>query len=231
MDDAQLKEILTSQWRLVPKDIRSLIVAEDLSPKIEWIGRKYNLSSEHIALLENEVLFVLFGLVHMMDFAQNIETELGLQKEQARLVTQEIGMQIFSEVKNSLRELSKSLEVENPTTPTPVPTSPPIATVQGVQMQKENTTPETQDSIQTAQANATKSEGILGRGIVEEVSLPSKDVLLKEIEHPALIGQNTEHELTLIDKKLSGIVKAPREEVRVNMAGYKGVDPYREPAE
>lgn len=249
MDDFQIKKIIQEQWGILPENIQKLILSSEFDSKIEQISRKYNLLGNQTVNLKNEIVFVLLGLVHLMDFTQNLEHELAIPKEQARLLAQEVGAQIFANVKESLRELGKTLELENAQDsqnslgtdqqkPTNQNVPPPIATVQGVHMQKESLTPETQDSIIVASANVEKEEGNVQTGIVEDVASLNKETLLKEIESPALItahASTPEYEPTIIDKKLSGIMKVPREEVRVNVdantPSYKGTDPYREPLE
>ncbi len=96
------------------------------------------------------------------------------------------------------------------------------APVQGVQIERE-----------------IPSEEIEGTRDVSAAITLNKDTLLREIEHPALISAHSGTG-TIIDDKLGGVVKIPREEVRINLNNipktittkpYTSTDPYREPIE
>ena len=71
----------------------------------------------------------------------------------------------------------------------------------------------------------------------EEMLKINRAVLLAEIEHPALIEAHAQEQArvsTIVDDKLGGIVKIPRQEARVDMTNapalkkYPDADPYRE---
>lgn len=218
MDENTFQQILKTQWSVLPQDIRSLISSDDLEKKVEWAGRKYNLTSEQISSLQNETLVVLMGLVHLMDFSANVERELGLPKEQARLVAQEIGTQVFADVKSSLREISKALEIAEPNEAGEM-----VSTTRVAEPAPENQPTPPQQNTDT-----------------------TRDLLIKEIEQPSMINTGQSTGGTIVDEKLSKIVQIPRQEARVQVTEtlktpapnnqpttptYKGSDPYREPIE
>ncbi len=233
MNQDKLNEIIKNQWNILPEDIRELVLSSELEAKVNWISGKYNLSAEQTDSLKQETLFVLVGLIHIMDYTENVMRELNISKEQARVIAQEVGTQIFFGVKEILKELGWVIEMKKETESgvttkdareeeSPTPT---------IIQKKEDIMPNT--PVAGILIEQTEKEGERPAEQVEENKI-NKAVLLEEIEHPALIS---EHSGTVVDQKLGGIVKIPREEVKVNISNtipekkYQGTDPYREPIE
>jgi len=235
MDETSLNNILKSQWQILPEDIKTLVVSPTFFNTTESIGRKYGLTREEINSLYNETFLVLVGLTHLLEYETNIEQEVVIPKEKAANISQEMGSQIFAHAKESLREISKSLEMQSknqiptttvaqentlPTNQTSSTQTPPFTLIN---TPRENHTPQTRDAIASAQIQSTTPETF------------SQDITMHG---------------TVLDEKLSRIVKIPREEATVRMGlpekevgqpetqtekppqpSYTGTDPYREPLE
>ncbi|MFO0718591.1 MAG: hypothetical protein U0522_00995 [Candidatus Paceibacterota bacterium] len=252
MQEEDYKKILQNQIKILPDDVRDLILSTELESKINWVAGKYNLSPDQTESLKQETLFVLIGLTHLMEYTDNIMHELSIPKEQARIIAQEIGAQVFSEVKDSIKELGWLIEMKRE------------QLGQSSQKSTPDTTPASNPTIITKKEEIVPNvpiAGVLIEQTEKEVPVsenkPSRAVLLDQIENPTLIS---EHTGTIVDQKLSGITKIPREEVKISMQNmpvtapaqvtppqtkpapitppptaptpakkYDGPDPYREP--
>lgn len=216
MQDEDLKKIIKNQWSILSEEIRELVLSTELESKTNWVAGKYNLSPEQTEILKQETLFVLIGLAHIMDYTDNLMRELSVSKEQSRVIAQEIGTQIFAGVKDSIKELGLVIETireqrgQNTQTKQVTQTPPPT-----------NTAPTSNPTIITKKEDIVPNipvAGVLIEQTEKEAPVsenrPSRAVLLDQIENPALIS---EHAGTIVDQKLSGITKIPREEVKVSM--------------
>jgi hypothetical protein len=195
MNEELFKKILKMQWDILSEDVKKLLLSDDFETKINWISEKYKLSPEQRDLLEKETSLVLVGLEHIMDYTDNLAEQLSITKERAVVIAQEVGMQIFSDVKETIKELGWIIELKRG---------------QGTQKKIDPTIITKKDDLMTQ----------------------TKSILLKQIENPTLI---TEHSGTIVDQKLGGVVKIPREEVKIDIQNtapvkkYNEFDPYREP--
>lgn len=206
MEQNKINELLKRQWTILPEDIRTLVLSTDFETKLNWVGGKYNLTAEQIDILKQETVFVLIGLTELAGFMDSVSSELVISKEQARVISQEVGTQVFAGVKESLKEMDLIMEIVQEVQRGNVPTDikKPVS---GVLIQQ-----------------AEKKE--------EEIPKINRAVLLQEIEHPALIEAHAQMN-TIVDEKLSGMVKISRQEAHIDMTKippqkYTGADPYRE---
>lgn len=211
METNELNEVLKNNWSIVPEDVRALVLSTDFETKLNWVGGKYNLTTEQTDTLKQETIFVLLGIVQLKDYVDSVSIEVGLPQDQAKVIAQEVGTQVFAGVKESLKEIGLTMEmaekkygvgvnVKNETQPKPV---------SGVLIQQ-----------------AEKKE-------IEKAPQINRAVLLQEIKRPALIEAHAQNQGgqggTIVDEKLSGMVKIPREESHVDMTKISAkADPYRE---
>ncbi len=215
MNDQELQETLSARWKELPENVRALILSPDFKKTIGDIGTQYSLSADQQDALYQETFFVVFGIIHLMDFTDNVEREVAVSKEQARTLAREVGNRLFVTIKDYLKERGDELEAsKKESAPEDGPAQSADEAIAGVQIEPTIEAPSTQ----------------------EETSTIDREKLLKEIEQPSTIAptpQNTSR--TTIDSKLSTVVKIPTESVHVDMNkptnSYKGQDPYREPLE
>lgn len=206
MDQKELSEILKNNWDIVPEDIRTLVLSTDFETKLNWVGGKYNLTAEQIDTLKQETIFVLIGLTELAGFMDSVSSELVISKEQARVISQEVGTQVFAGVKESLKEIGLIIEM-----------------VEKQALDGENVAQKPVSGVLIQQTEKKEEE---------EIPKINRAVLLAEIEHPALIEAHAQMS-TIVDEKLGGMVKIPRQEAHIDMTKtppqkYTGADPYRE---
>ncbi len=223
MDQKELSEILKNNWSIVPEDIRVLILSPDFETKLNWIGRKYNLTAEQTDKLKQETIFVLIGLVQLKNYIDSISSELTIPKEQVGVIVQEVETQVFAGVRESLKEMGLVVEMAKKLAEGDGDTEQ-----KGQQIEDQTSAPKPVSGVLIQQVEKKEQE---------EMPKINRAVLLAEIEHPALIEAHAQEQArgsTIVDEKLGGIVKIPRQEAHVDMAKtppvkkYTDADPYRE---
>ncbi len=123
-------------WNLFQKvsdELKSQILSEETANNIISICDRYEI--EQVSQLASITGDVLLGILKPDEFEKTIEQELGLEKEVAKKVVQEINRFIFYPVKSSLEELH-SMEI----------TPPAQMKVPGPAIDKKPTTPKRKDT-------------------------------------------------------------------------------------
>jgi hypothetical protein len=97
------------QWRQLylklPKEIKDMASADETTEIISQILISSNLTSEQEKQVSGAVRDVLFGLLPPEDFQTTLEKEIGLKKDQAKKINQEINRFVFFPIRESLNGL------------------------------------------------------------------------------------------------------------------------------
>lgn len=120
------KDNLYKKIKGLPQDIQDVYFSDDFSQKILDTGKKYGLAIDKIGILGDEIRNVMLGIIQTADFIKNISDGLGVDKEKARMIAEDVNQQIFQPVKASLRKVHGL--PEEPGTPTPAKPAPPVPT-------------------------------------------------------------------------------------------------------
>ena len=124
-------------WKLykkLPQPLQEALSSDETANSIEDICEKYKITEHSFSVVE-QISRVLLGLLVLDEFQGIIEKELGLEKDVAKKVTQEINRFIFYPVKSSLEELY-NMEI-----------APPAQMkVPGPAVEKKPTTPKRKDT-------------------------------------------------------------------------------------
>ncbi len=115
-------------WKLyenLPQELKDAFFAEETGDNIFEICKR-NDATEEQGDITDYVSRVLVGILPPEDLQKELEKEVGLKKEVAKKVAQEINRYIFYPVKPALEELYK-IEIAPPAKPTKI-TPPPEAT-------------------------------------------------------------------------------------------------------
>ena len=115
-------------WKLyekLPQELKDALFAEETGNNIYDICKK-NGALESLDKVVEYVGQVLVGVLPPDEFQETLEKEMGLEKDIAKKVAQEINRFIFYPVKPLLEELYK-IEIAPPAKPTKI-TPPPEAT-------------------------------------------------------------------------------------------------------
>jgi len=247
------KEQLFELYGKAPEDIQSMIRDENLGPAIQVIGKDHGITPEQALDVEDIVLHTLLGIESHQDFTRRILEKLGISKDTARKIAEDVDENIFLPVKESLNKIHETKKSET-TIKTPIvhPMRPSTQTV-----------PE--KALQVPKAPFERTHGAQ----VQPSTLPSKIVKKKPVPyegrsaqtpptappippttHKPIIGaekvgvgipamerpqelQRSEH---MFEKKMREAVPPPQKdkpaEKLVDVPDYsEKADPYREPAE
>ena len=115
-------------WKLyekLPQELKDALFAEETGNNIYEICERNGIS-ENLDQIVEYVGQVLVGVLPPDEFQETLEKEMGIEKDLAKKVTQEINRFIFYPVKPLLEELYKT-EIAPPAKPTKI-TPPPEAT-------------------------------------------------------------------------------------------------------
>ena len=99
------KEQLYKKYSELPKDIRGLLLNDDLGPFIHSISKKNGLNPIQSLDIEDEVAFVLLGTKNKKDLALNIADSAKIDSEKAADVARDIESMIFEDINESLKKI------------------------------------------------------------------------------------------------------------------------------
>ena len=92
-------------FKKLPLDLREAMSSIDTSTAVERIAGKHRLLIDKMGILAEEIGNVMFGVSHPKDFIHNLSDKLGVDRETARKIAEDVNQQIFSKVRESLRNL------------------------------------------------------------------------------------------------------------------------------
>ncbi|HBT81760.1 hypothetical protein A2757_03455 [Candidatus Giovannonibacteria bacterium RIFCSPHIGHO2_01_FULL_48_47] len=107
----------------LPKDLQNAISGVDTADAIESIAKKYSLLIDKMGILAEETGLVMLGITHPKDFISNLSQKLGVDRETARKIAEDINQQIFQKVRESLRKIH-GIKEEAPSISSVSPVSP-----------------------------------------------------------------------------------------------------------
>jgi len=100
----KLKQTIKEEIAKLPKENQEAINSLDWGSMSEEIGKKYLLSESEINDLQVETLLVLTGLEYLELYADNIEENTGISKDEADKIAEEIFKKIFTPINDILIE-------------------------------------------------------------------------------------------------------------------------------
>jgi hypothetical protein len=98
------QEIL-NQIDKLPKELQEAYFSVDIDNVIFKIGETNSLHVDQIGLLANQVGLVIVGLTKPQDFLGNLVSELGISRDEAGKITQDINEQVFLPIRDSLKKI------------------------------------------------------------------------------------------------------------------------------
>ena len=119
MANAQLRE----KYLKLPPDLKDALFSEQVTDAIGAIGKKYSLLIDKVGILADETGAVMLGVTHPKDFIANLSQKLGVDRETARKIAEDINQQIFQKVRESLRKIH-GIKEEAPIISSVSPVSP-----------------------------------------------------------------------------------------------------------
>lgn len=112
----QLKEV----YRKLPQSVQDAIFSIDTAEIIREIGEKYKLMIDKTGELADETGLVMLGFTHPKDYIPHLAERLGVDKEVAKEIGEEINSKVFFPIRENLKKIH-GIEAEMPETETPKP--------------------------------------------------------------------------------------------------------------
>ena len=111
----KLQQIIKEEIEKLPKEAQDAINSFEWENIAEEIGKKYLLGESEINELQVEILLVLVGLTDSQFYVTTIENEIGLTKDEATKISNEVFEKIFVPISNAIEEnIKKNLQNKNP---------------------------------------------------------------------------------------------------------------------
>ncbi len=98
-------EEIYARYDSLPADIQEAISGSSTATILEEIGRSQGLRLDAIGILIEYSGLVMLGLIKSKDFVSQLERVLSISREQAEQLAIAVDNQVFSRIRNSLREV------------------------------------------------------------------------------------------------------------------------------
>lgn len=109
----ELKKIIEETTLKFPEKIKGVINESNWIEKTKETGEKYLLNEEEINLLQAETSLVILGIIEKDFFLINLESRIGLSKNEATKISEEIDKNIFIPIEKQLKDTINIINPEN----------------------------------------------------------------------------------------------------------------------
>ena len=130
-NDQDLKARLAARLKILPKIVRDAILSADVEAHMRELAEHHKLHFDQWSSLENEVMFALLGFEPVEQLSSNIETHVGVPKEMAGALAEDISHVVFEPIREMLEKNLAQQEQAAPTAATPATTPPPAVAIPG----------------------------------------------------------------------------------------------------
>lgn len=96
---------IQQRFKSLPPDIQTAISSPETARRLEDIGRSRGLRIDGIGTLIEYSGLIMLGLIKSNEFVDHLSRHLSISKEQAESIAVEVDQQVFSRIRNSLREV------------------------------------------------------------------------------------------------------------------------------
>jgi len=104
------KKIIRDEILSLPKEAQEAINNSNWEKISEQIGKKHLLDEDELSTFQLETASFLLGLVDEYSYPENIEEEVGISKDEAKKITDEVLREIVGPINNILAEKIKESE-------------------------------------------------------------------------------------------------------------------------
>jgi len=105
------KEEARKMLKIIPPALKELIFSPETAETILKITDEYNINDERVTKLSSLVGYCLLGMLSPLNLEKEIKTELNVEENVARDISQKIIRLILYEVKNDLEELYPNIQI------------------------------------------------------------------------------------------------------------------------
>lgn len=110
---------LKAKYDSLPLDLKEALDSTEIFDKFQNISDKYRLLIDKAGMLEEEVSYVLLGLLPASKFSDRIREKLGISSEEAQKITGDVNETIFKGFRDSLMKIHSENAVEKREETTP----------------------------------------------------------------------------------------------------------------
>ena len=112
-------EEITKKIKSLPQDLQDAFFSDEVSQNIIDIGKKHGLMLDKVGILGDETTLIMLGITPTADFIKNLSERLGVDKEKAKAIAEDINQKVFQQVRASLRKVhglpeGERVKVKNP---------------------------------------------------------------------------------------------------------------------
>lgn len=123
MSDINIHELIREKFATLPEKLQEALTSTEIAEKLRAIALKHRLHIDQGQILENETYMVLLGIERAENYEKNIEHELSLSQEDARVIAAEVAQEVFLSVREALKERTSD-RVSTPEATTKAPETP-----------------------------------------------------------------------------------------------------------
>ncbi len=98
-------EEITKKIKSLPQDLQDAFFSDEVSQNIIDIGKKHGLMLDKVGILGDETTLIMLGITPTADFIKNLSERLGVDKEKAKAIAEDINQKVFQQVRASLRKV------------------------------------------------------------------------------------------------------------------------------
>lgn len=98
-------EELERRYAALPDDVKNAISSEEVAMQLSAIGEKHGLLEDRVEVLVSETGYVMLGMTHPSAFIQNLTTRMGISRDSAQAIAEEVNQTIFKPVRESLKKI------------------------------------------------------------------------------------------------------------------------------
>lgn len=240
------KPNVLTKFKSLPLEIKEVLTSVNTTNSIRRIGEKNKLQEDKVKILADETGAVMLGINHPSNFVDNLKNKLGLDEVTVRTIAEDINVEIFRPIRDSLRKIHGISGGEAaPAAPASLAFKKEESQPTSYQLPATGYPPKPQaNTIESIKPAIVNGEGLRMEENKEENL--DREKVLSEIENPVPMKpvslaasasiaseQKTEN---LIQNKLEGLVRMPatKEEIdikkgKLSVKPTYTADPYREP--
>ena len=232
----------TTTSRTIPEDIRTMILSVNTKQKFAGLASKYGLRDNQEGNLEIETNLVMLGLEPPADFITNVKKALNVPEEKARAIAEDINVEIFRPIRQSLKKIHGINDNQQLTTNDQRPITPPVPppSIPPAPIPKPPFVVPKPPPLLPIREDSNRGSSILQDKIgtkPEDETKLNREEILRDIENPVKTEPTTDNRqpttgnqqqgTDIVQNKLDGMVRMPKSETDLSK-GYSA-DPYREP--
>lgn len=109
----EIQQIFEGQLQILPPEVVAFLSSSEWVATINEMGSLYNLSSDQLFKLKQEVSFILAGLTHPDEFSLEVERETGIHGAILDTLVKNIENKVFAPVRPALIEFFEKETTEN----------------------------------------------------------------------------------------------------------------------